>query len=130
METALKRIKMNQTYISILKDLHCNRTSCIITAHGFTDPYIVQNGLDQGETHSPILWRIFYDPLLCAVKQIPNSSYSMQKVPDRDSPLVTTWPLWMTQSGLVIPEKELNESSAKQKAFSPEMILKSTLTRQ
>ena len=88
MKVALKRIKMNQTYMSILKDLHCNRTSCIITAHGFTDPYIVQDGLDQGETHSPILWRIFYDPLLCAVKQIPNSSYSMQRVLDRDSPSV------------------------------------------
>src|SRR6185369_6214282 len=70
MKAALKQIKMNQTYMSILKDLHCNRTSCIITAHGFTDPYIVQDGLDQGETHSLILWRIFYDPLLCAVKQI------------------------------------------------------------
>src|SRR5205807_966132 len=34
---------------------------------------------------SLILWRIFYNPLLYAVKQIPNSSYSMQKVSDRDS---------------------------------------------
>src|SRR5206468_7426733 len=85
MEAVFKRIKMNQTYMSILKDLHCNRTFCIITAHGFTDPYIDQDGLDQGETHSLILWRIFYNPLLYAVKQIPNSSYSMQKVSDRDS---------------------------------------------
>ena len=88
MEAALKRIKMNQTYMDILKDLHCNRTSCIITAHGYTDPYVVQDGLDQGETHSPILWRIFYDPLLCAIKEIPDSSYNMQPVPDRNTPIV------------------------------------------
>ena len=57
--TSLTRIKMNQSYINILKDLHENRTTSIITAHGYTEPYKVQDGLDQGETHSPILWRIF-----------------------------------------------------------------------
>ena len=88
MEAALRRIKMNQGYINILKDLHCNRTSSIITAHGFTDPYTVQDGLDQGETHSPILWRIFYDPLLCAIGQLQNTKYKMQPVSGETSPAI------------------------------------------
>src|SRR5947209_16361124 len=46
METALHRIKMNQVYINILKDLHKNRTSTIITTHRYTDPYKIQDGLD------------------------------------------------------------------------------------
>ena len=53
---ALTRIKMNSTYINILKNLHQTRRSSIITAHGLTDAYTVQDGLDQGETHAPILW--------------------------------------------------------------------------
>src|SRR2546423_11835182 len=48
-------IKMNKTYINILKNLHQTRRSLIITAHGFTDAYTVQDGLDQDETHAPIL---------------------------------------------------------------------------
>src|SRR6185369_11658930 len=66
---ALTRIKMNKTYINILKNLHQTRRSSIITSHGLTDAYTVQDGLDQDETHAPILWRIFYDPLLAAGRQ-------------------------------------------------------------
>ena len=65
---------MNSTYINILKNLHQTRRSSIITAHGLTDAYTVQDGLDQGETHAPILWRIFYDPLLVAVDRIKQST--------------------------------------------------------
>ncbi|KAG9291556.1 hypothetical protein G9A89_021975 [Geosiphon pyriformis] len=34
---------------------------------GLSDGYKVLDGLDQGEVFSPLLWRIFYDPLLCEV---------------------------------------------------------------
>ena len=44
---ALTRIKMNSTYINILKNLHQTRQSSIITAHGLTDAYTVQDGLNQ-----------------------------------------------------------------------------------
>src|SRR5438128_5679184 len=71
---ALTRIKMNSTYINILKNLHQTRRSSIITAHGLTDAYTVQDSLDQGETHAPILWQIFYDPLLIAVDRIKQST--------------------------------------------------------
>ncbi|KAG9305207.1 hypothetical protein G9A89_010715 [Geosiphon pyriformis] len=38
-----------------------------MTDFGFSDEYKVLDGLDQGEVFSPLLWRIFYDPLLCEV---------------------------------------------------------------
>jgi hypothetical protein len=37
-------------------------------ALGLTNPYKVQDGIDQGDTISPLLWRIFYDPLLQEVE--------------------------------------------------------------
>src|SRR6185369_5203656 len=48
----------------------------------------VQDGLDQGETHSPILWRIFYDPLLCAIGQLQNTKYKMQTVSEEIPPSI------------------------------------------
>ena len=87
LERALTRIKMNKKYIAIMKDLHLNRKSSVITAYGPTSPHHVQDGLDQGETHAPILWRIFYDPLLCAVgKSTATTGYHMQRVPNTPSP--------------------------------------------
>lgn len=40
--------------------------------HYYTDSYEVGDGLDQGEVWSPILWRIFFDPLLCKLKESKN----------------------------------------------------------
>ncbi|KAG9292091.1 hypothetical protein G9A89_017991 [Geosiphon pyriformis] len=40
----------------------------VITDFGLSDSYKVLNGLDQGEVFSLLLWRIFYDPLLCEIK--------------------------------------------------------------
>ena len=78
---------MNKKYIAIMRDLHLNRKSSVITAHGPTSPHHVQDGLDQGETHAPILWRIFYDTLLCAVgKLTATTGYHMQQVPNTPSP--------------------------------------------
>src|SRR6266487_1792239 len=89
LEKAFSRIKMNTVYCDILRDLHNNRRSSVITAHGLTEPHIVQDGLDQGETHAPILWRIFYDPLLCAVNNINSQTgYHMSPVPTLDTPQI------------------------------------------
>src|SRR5947199_7390919 len=97
LERALIHIKMNKKYIAIMRDLHLNRKSSVITAYGPTSPHHVQDDLDQGETHAPILWRIFYDPLLCAVgKSMATMGYHMQQVPAQAS---ITWHLWMAQPG-------------------------------
>src|SRR3954453_11891821 len=78
---------MNSIYCNILRDFHQNRRSSVITAHRFTELYLVQDGLDQGETHAPILWRIFYDPLLCAVNKLKrNTGYTMSPVNSTEGP--------------------------------------------
>ncbi|KAG9303721.1 hypothetical protein G9A89_018618 [Geosiphon pyriformis] len=41
----------------------------IMTDFGLSNSYKVQDGLDQSKIFSPLLWRIFYDPLLCEIKR-------------------------------------------------------------
>ena len=67
LEHAFKRIKMNSKYISLCNKIHNQRLNQVITEYGYTDQYPVHDGLDQGEVNAPILWRIFYDPLLCYI---------------------------------------------------------------
>ncbi|KAG9304517.1 hypothetical protein G9A89_020081 [Geosiphon pyriformis] len=45
------------------------RVKMFMTDFGLTSGYHVHNGLDQREIFSPLLWHIFYDPLLCEVKR-------------------------------------------------------------
>jgi len=61
---AMERIHLPEKFIMIISFLFNNRTNQVITDHGLSNKYKVQDGIDQGETISPILWRIFYDPLI------------------------------------------------------------------
>src|SRR5437868_2296403 len=64
LKKALKRIHIPETITNLLVFLFQNHTNQVITSHGFTDSYKVEDGIDQGETFSLILWRIYYDPLI------------------------------------------------------------------
>ncbi|KAG9297407.1 hypothetical protein G9A89_009491 [Geosiphon pyriformis] len=55
MEAALKRIKINNRFTKLFGLMHNNRSNRIITKFGLSDEYHVQDGLDQGETSSPIM---------------------------------------------------------------------------
>jgi exonuclease III/ribonuclease HI len=59
-----KRIGMPQTSINFITNLHQDRKACIITAYGLTEPINLLSGIEQGETYSPLLWKIYYDPIL------------------------------------------------------------------
>ena len=61
---ALRRIKAPEWFIHLMKNLLNNRENIVLTMHGNTDPYKVEDGLDQGDIISPLMWRIFYDPLI------------------------------------------------------------------
>src|SRR5829696_7514857 len=78
---SLERIKVPTETINFVIDLFDERQISVITAHGATDFFTGQDGIDQGETISPILWRIFYDPLLCAI-QNSSRGYIMEEVTD------------------------------------------------
>jgi len=63
-EHSLSRLALPPQIINILTNLLANRQNRVITNLGLTSPYQVNNGIDQGETITPLLWRIYYDPLI------------------------------------------------------------------
>src|SRR6185436_19798927 len=69
LQKAMERIKIPTQIITILNSILANRSNRVITFYGLTDPYIVHDGIDQGDTISPLLWKIYYDLLLDAVKR-------------------------------------------------------------
>ncbi|GBB86825.1 hypothetical protein RclHR1_13270007 [Rhizophagus clarus] len=69
LEKAMERIKIPSNFIKIISSLFNNRQNQVITAYGLTDPYDVLIGIDQEEVISPLLWCIYYDPLLCEIEQ-------------------------------------------------------------
>src|SRR5271154_5883629 len=65
----MSRLKIPQNFINIIQDLLTNRTCKIITSQGLTNSIPIIKGIPQGETISPLLWTIFYDPLLTKLNQ-------------------------------------------------------------
>jgi len=72
---AMKRIKIPDKAIGLILSLFENRSSKIITATGLTEPVEMVDGIEQGEVLSPLLWRIFYDPLLVRVQESAELGY-------------------------------------------------------
>ncbi|KAG9293135.1 hypothetical protein G9A89_001762 [Geosiphon pyriformis] len=68
LKKSLVRIKMCSKFIQFFGSIHRNCTNRVITDFGLTDSYYVQNGLDQEEVFSSLLWCIFYDSLLCKAR--------------------------------------------------------------
>jgi hypothetical protein len=64
LKKALLRIKLPHNIVEIIINLFTNRKNQVFTDVGLTDPYELLTGIDQGESISPLLWIIYYDPLL------------------------------------------------------------------
>ncbi len=64
---ALARLKLPYNFTQTILRLFLPRFNQVFTAHGNSDTYLVHSGIDQGEVISPLLWCIYYDPLLCAI---------------------------------------------------------------
>ena len=64
LKRALERLRIPSKLIDIIIGLFSDRENSVITNSGFTDPYNIITGIDQGEIISPLLWVIYYDPLL------------------------------------------------------------------
>jgi hypothetical protein len=77
LQKAMERIKIPKKATSFIINLFKNRSLKAITEFGLTKEIIAGDGLDQGETISPLLWRIFYDPLLCKIQDNPKLGYEM-----------------------------------------------------
>jgi exonuclease III len=77
LEKAMDRIKLPLGFIRFIKELFLGRKNQVFTAKGLTDPYDVLVGIDQGEIISPLLWCIYYDPLLCHLQK-KNIGYNLR----------------------------------------------------
>src|SRR4051812_17799648 len=66
---------MLQTGISFIPNLHQNHKAHIITAYGLTEPIDLLSGIEQGETYSPLLWKIYYDPILSYINNKYQNSF-------------------------------------------------------
>ena len=51
----MKRLKIPAKFISIVENSLKNRTNRVITDFGLIEEYEMKNGIDQGETMSPLL---------------------------------------------------------------------------
>ena len=65
---AMTRLKLPDNFTSLITNLFINRKNSVFTAVGTTEPYDMLVGIDQGEIISPLLWCIYYDPLLCEIQ--------------------------------------------------------------
>ena len=78
LERALNRIKILKRMIKLIIYLFREREVRVITENGLTNLIKAGGGIDQGETISPLLWRIFYDPLLCKIQENQNLGYTIE----------------------------------------------------
>ena len=78
LQKAMERIKISKKAIEFIIGLFKNRKLKAITSYGLTDEIIAGDGLDQEETISPLLWRIFYDPLLSKIQNNKELGYIME----------------------------------------------------
>ena len=69
LQDTCKRIGIPNSGINLITELHLSKQARIITAYGFTSPVNIQSGTEQGETYSPLLWKIYYDPILAFIHQ-------------------------------------------------------------
>src|SRR5438046_4520506 len=77
-ELALHRLKIPPWCQEFIIGLFTNHINRVITPFGLTDPYHIKIGIDQGETISPLLWVIYYDPLLTMLKNQAIDPYTME----------------------------------------------------
>jgi hypothetical protein len=76
---ALEHLKLPETFIDLVEQIFYKRKNRVIVNDHYTESYEVGDGLDQGEVWSSILWRIFFDPLLCKLKELEDcTAYNME----------------------------------------------------
>src|SRR6266498_5239184 len=66
----MMRIKLLPFCIDFILDFFIQQKNAIFTADSITDYYNVKIGIDQGKIISPLLWCIYFDPLLCKINDL------------------------------------------------------------
>ncbi|KAF0553176.1 reverse transcriptase [Gigaspora margarita] len=74
---AMERIKIPSTSISCIINLFKERKTRVLIAVGPTENIIASDSIKQGEVLFPLIWRIFYDPLIYRVQSNMNLGYTV-----------------------------------------------------
>jgi hypothetical protein len=69
LQKAMLRLKLPTPFVNLITNIFTNRTNRVFTDVGLTDPFDMLVGIDQGEVISPLLWCIYYDPLLYEIER-------------------------------------------------------------
>jgi ribonuclease HI/exonuclease III len=67
---ALHRINVPENLVSFILEIFNGRKAQVITKFGLTKGFQAEDGIDQGEVISPLIWRIIYDPLLVKLQEL------------------------------------------------------------
>src|SRR6266540_1289955 len=67
---AMERVKIPTSCINFILDFFTCRKNTVLTKGGLSDYYNIKIGIDQGEVISPLLWCIYFDPLLCEINNL------------------------------------------------------------
>ena len=78
LELMLRKLKVLVITISYIMSLYKERQLKIITEYGLTEEITAGNSIDQGEVISPLMWRVFYDPLLDRVQNKTKLGYTVK----------------------------------------------------
>ncbi|RHZ45286.1 hypothetical protein Glove_682g5 [Diversispora epigaea] len=73
-ESIHKPIHLLNNIFEDAHEKHKELKLCIITDYRLTNEIIAGDKIDQGEIISPLLWRIFYNPLLCKINNNNNDT--------------------------------------------------------
>jgi len=79
LKLALQRIKIPENTIKYILNLFYKRQLRIITAYSLLEKIIAGDSIDQDEVISPLVWRIFYDPLLERIQEDEKLGYTVEQ---------------------------------------------------
>src|SRR5437016_4531140 len=88
---ALEQLSIPHNIVRFISSLFTNRYMNILTAYGTTDIITAGDGIDQGDSISPLLWRIFYDPLLSTLTRYGSREYTIEVTWPYDPTNTNTW---------------------------------------
>ena len=77
LKKVLLRIKLPEVAVNFILNLYKERKIKVVTSFRLTEEFEAKDGIDQGEVISPLVWRIFYDPLLCAIQKARDTGYKI-----------------------------------------------------
>src|SRR6266498_1632643 len=66
----MERVKIPSSCISFIINFFTHRKNTVLTKGGISEYYDVKIGIDQGEVISPLLWCIYFDPLLYEINDL------------------------------------------------------------